>query len=354
MLSRRRWLGALTSPLWPCASSPARLLGFADLPATALPLARELGLTKSTWPSYTATQHTSLSGRITAGTAEALTYFILQSRRFTSLPPLEPLALARGGILTPDAAVAARLAAFETSVNSTHNARHGLLIDLYRQLPPEWSLAACYRHTLAFLYARLNKAKDQEPLDELYQRRGLSSDTAAANTATLDAAWRHLLPVPRTALLVGPGLDLTRRENFSDDSPLAQPQLERLLALLGPDARVDCVDIRPEVLAFLRQAKRCAMAADITTEVPGIGIYDLAVATNVLVYSDNRGLFTALAALAVSLKPGGYLLHNESRFAAKLFGRVLSLPVVHFGPVSLGRRRGVEQLDRVVLHRRPL
>ncbi|MCX6607109.1 MAG: class I SAM-dependent methyltransferase [Acidobacteria bacterium] len=354
MLSRRRWLAALTPPLWPCASSPARPLDFADLPAAALPLARDLGLSESSWPSYTAAQNTSLSSRISAGTAEALTYFILQSRRFTSLPPLQPLALASLGILTPDAAVEARLAAFQTSLSQIRDARHALLVELYRQLPPDWTLAACYRHTLAFLHARLKEAKEQEAIDALYQRRGLSSDTATANTATLDAAWPHLQPAPRNALLIGPGLDLTRRENFSDDAPLAQPQLERLLSLLGPAARLDCVDVRPEVLAFLRQTKRCGFAADITTQIPAVGTYDLAVATNVLVYFDDRSLFTALAALAVSLKPGGYLLHNDSRFAAKLFGRALNLPVAHFAPVSLGRRQGVEQLDRVVLHRRPL
>jgi len=301
-----------------------------------------------------AAQNTSLSSRITAGTAEAITYFILQSRRFTSLPPLEPLGLARAGILAPDAAVAARLMAFETSVTHIRDARHALLIDLYRQLPPEWSLAACYRHTLAFLHARLTEAKEQQAIDALYQRRGLSGDTAISNTATLDAAWPRLLPAPRIALLVGPGLDLTRRENFSDDAPLAQPQLERLVSLLGPEARLDCADVRPEVLAFLRQSKHCAIAADITTQIPSVGTYDLAVATNILVYCDDRSLFTALAALAVSLKPGGYLLHNDSRFAAKLFGRALNFPVVHFAPVSLGRRQGIEQLDRVVLHRRPL
>ena len=352
MLSRRLWLAALTSPLWPCAPVPARQLDFADLPAAALALAGDLGLSKASWPSYVAAQNTSLSTRVIAGTAEALTYFILQSRRFTSLPPLEPLALARAGILTPDAAVAARLVAFENSAIQIRDARHALLIDLYRQLPPEWSLAACYRHTLAFLHVRLTEAKEREAIDELYQRRGLSSDTAIANTATLDAAWPHLLSAPRSALLIGPGLDLTRREYFSDDIPLTQPQLERLVALLGPQARLDCVDVRPEVLAFLRQSKRCAIAADITTQIPSVGTYDLAVATNVLVYCDDRSLFTALAALSVSLKPGGYLLHNDSRFAAKVFGRALNFPVVHFAPVSLGRRQGIEQLDRVVLHRR--
>ena len=358
MCSRRRWLAALTTPLWPCPAAPARPLAYSDLPPTAGPIARDLGLSPSSWPVYIASQSAALATRISDGTAEAITYYALQSSRFTGLPPLQPLALAKRGILEPNAAVEARLTAFTASLYQPLGTRHTLLVDLYRQLPPRWSLAACYRHTLHFLSERLNQAKDQTELDALYQRRGLSSDTATANTATLDAAWPHLRPTPRSALLIGPGLDVTRRENFSDDAPLAQPQVDRLLALLGPDTRLDCVDVRPEVLAFLRQSKRCAIAADITTQIPALATYDLAVVTNVLVYCDDRSLFTALACLILSLKPGGYLLHNDSRFAAKLFGKVLDLPVVHFAPVSLGRRQAVEQaveqMDRIVIHRRPV
>ena len=57
--------------------------------------------------------------------------------------------------------------------------------------------------------------------------------------------------------------------------------------------------------------------------------------------------------VADALRPGGCLLHNDPRFAARLFGEAAGMPVVHFEAVALGRRGGREQMDRVVVHCRP-
>jgi SAM-dependent methyltransferase len=80
------------------------------------------------------------------------------------------------------------------------------------------------------------------------------------------------------------------------------------------------------------------------------GRYDLAVATNLLVYLNDQELALALGNLAQALRPGGCLLHNDPRFAARLFGEAAGIPVVHFESVRLGTRAGREQLDRVVVH----
>jgi chemotaxis methyl-accepting protein methylase len=41
--------------------------------------------------------------------------------------------------------------------------------------------------------------------------------------------------------------------------------------------------------------------------------YDLAIATNVLVYFNRRELSLALANISSMIRPGGYFLHNDGR-----------------------------------------
>ena len=333
------------------ACPPAALpLAYADLPVGARRLAADLGLTAETFPEYLVAQRKALAERVVAGSAEHITYYVLQSRRFSSLEVLAPLRLARlrsGGL---PAEVGLRLEAFRASMATKLDERHGLIVGLFRGLPADWTLERCYEQTMRFLRERLAGGLDPEAVNSLYQRRGLSSDTAEGNATVLTAALPHL-GRPKRVLLVGPGLDLTRREGFDDATPLAQPQWDWLRNQFGEGVAIDSVDVRPEVLTFLRKRGRCAVEADITVQVPAVGAYDLAVATNLFVYLDDRGLLTALGALARALRPGGVLLHNDGRFAAKVFGQAVGMPVAHFGPVSLGFRNGREQMDRVVVHR---
>lgn len=333
-----------------CPAAPVPLT-FDDLPTTAQRLAAELGLTVGSFSDYVAAQRRSLAERINTGSAEHLTYYVLQSRRFTDLPPLDPLGLARSNAAEIPPEVGARLAAWHVSASKELEERHVLVAGLAKKLPAEWTPERCYRHTMAFLRERLMGTQSPEAVNALYQRRGLSSDSAKESTAVLEAARPHL-GRPQRILLAGPGLDLTRREGFDDAAPLSQPQWEWLQERFGETATLDAVDVRPEVLAFLRKRGRCAVEADITTQIPAVGAYDLAVATNLFVYLDDRSLLTALAGLAKALRPGGVLLHNDGRFAAKVFGGAVGLPVVHFAPVSLGFRNGREQMDRAVVHRR--
>jgi SAM-dependent methyltransferase len=350
MWTRRGWMAGIGSALGACP--PAALpLAYADLPVAARRLAADLGLTAETFPEYLVAQRKALAVRVVAGSAEHITYYVLQSRRFSSLEALDPLRLAKLGSGGPPAEVGLRLKAFRASVATTLDERHGLIVGLFRGLPADWTLERCYEHTMRFLRERLAEGLDPEAVNSLYQRRGLSSDTAEGNTTVLTAAVPHL-GRPKRVLLVGPGLDLTRREGYDDATPLEQPQWEWLRERFGEGATIDAVDIRPEVLAFLRKRGRCAVEVDITTQIPAVGVYDLAVATNLFVYLDDRSLLMALAGMARALRPGGVLMHNEGRFAAKVFGGAVGMPVVHFAPVSLGFRNGREQMDRAVIHRR--
>ncbi len=336
----RRTCLALTSSAYAACPAP----GYPPLdgvPDSAAAIARDLNLTD--WPAYRAQQQRDLARRIAEGSAEHLTYYVLQSRRFTDRPPLDPVRLAATKPSSMPPPVAARFADF-AAVTQPLDPRHALIQQLHREL--QWTPEACFVHTMHFLAER--SASQRAERDALYQRRGLSSDTTAEQTQVIDRALAFLKAPPGRTLLVGPGLDLTRREGFTDDLPLRIHQVERLLL---HTRQLDCADVRPEVLSFLATRPVCPLQLDITTTVPP-GPYQLIVATNLFVYLDDRSLFAAFAAIAQALAPGGALVHNDSRFAAKVFGQVLKIPVAHFEAFSLGQRQGVDQIDRVVIHRR--
>ena len=347
-MTRRVWLASLNA-FAACPLSDEAPLDFEQLPAAAQAIARDLGLGSSNWATYREQRRLSLVQRIDEGSAEHVTYYVLQSRRFTRHEPIDPVRLAATKPIKMPEAVSQRFADFAT-ITKALDARHQLIIDLYRGLPANWTAEACFWHTMRFLVER--SVNQREARDALYQRRGLSSDTTPAQTRVIDRALAYLktLPPGRT-LLVGPGLDLTRREGFSDETPLRAYQVERLLSA---KAILDCADVRPEVLAYLASRPVCSLQLDVsTTAASASGRYGLAMATNVLLYLDDRALFAALAGLSRSLSPGGYLIHNDARFAAKVFGEVLGLPAVHFEALALGLRGGVRQMDRVVIHRKP-
>lgn len=335
MSTRRSFLsGPLLTAVARSVESPA-LLSWSHLPGPARAIAPDLGLTRDGWPQWQAAQSAKLEQRIHEGTAEHVTYFMLQSRSFCDHAPLEPMRLAHESPTEMPAPAHSRAQAF--SAATARDERHRLIAAMHDAAA--WPLERCYRHTMAFLRA---KEVEQKPLEELYYRRGLSSDTAATSTNALD-----VLPGrPERILLAGPGLDLTRREKFRDDLPLVSHQLRHLRERY-PQAAIDTVDVRPEVLQALG-----ARRVDITTEVPP-GAFDLIIATNILLYFENRELLTAMAGLTQALAPGGRLLHNDQRFAAKVFGEALGLTMERFEPLQFAARKGIEQWDRVVVHRKP-
>lgn len=345
--SRRDWLAMCLAAV-PCAPPPDNRLSYRDLPPPAVAVARELGLTENTWAEVFATQQHNIRLRIAEGSAEHITYYVLQSRSFTGRPPIDPVRLAASRPSAMPSEVQSRFAEF-LKTPEANGQRHQVIRKLWEQLADQWPPERCFRHTMAFLSDR--RDSDRDSLDALYQRRGLATDTIPAQTAVLERAFasignRSSAPM----LLIGPGLDLTRRENFQDSLPLRSYQAD----WLSSRGLVECMDVRPEVVEFLRSQGSCAFEGDVSRTVAGHLRYSAAFATNVFLYLSDQLLFLAFANIAAALQPGGWFVHNDGRFAAKVFGEVLGLPVVSFAPLSLGFRGDVEQMDRVVLHQKTL
>jgi SAM-dependent methyltransferase len=187
--------------------------------------------------------------------------------------------------------------------------------------------------------------------DGLYQRRGLSADPFVGSMQAVELGLKSLQGVRERVLLVGPGAELGSRFGVDDEKPVRSPQPLALLGLLGRRPSVfDCVDIREEVARTLSGGPCRAWTMDVSAERLGAAAYDLAVATNVLVYMDEIELAVAFANFGRALRPGGCLLHNDSRFAARVYGEMAGIPALRFESVALGERRGREQVDRIVVH----
>lgn len=346
--SRRDWLCMCLAA--PCAPHSADVVRFQDLPPAATVLARELGLTPEAWDEVLAAQQKDLALRIDQGSAEHIIYYVLQSTGFTSRPAIDPVRLAasRPSSLPPE--VEARFEDFQKERTVAAGERARIIHELWRQLGDSWPLERCFRHTLEFLGTR--QGADRQNLDRLYQQRGLATDTVPSQIAVLERAFETLATALDSSpmLLIGPGLDLTRREGFQDDLPLKSYQTD----WLARRGTIDCMDVRPEVVKFLKDRGQCVFSGDVTRNIPGRIRYSAAFATNVLLYLNDRLLFLAFAVVNAALRPGGFFVHNDQRFAAKVFGESFGMPVTAFQPVSLGVRAGVEQMDRVVIHRKTL
>ena len=349
------------------AALPAEPISWASLPPPLTRLLEESGLSSPRYPSWQSQYRSRAAARLDAGSAEHIAYFILHSSRLTADPPLVPIDEARRYVAAlPPADRAAFLAGSEGSRplpgpilrritafgGPIRDARHAVLREMAAKLPgkPEQMILSAFRFLLTLA--------DTELIDNAYQQRGLSADPFPPSMQAVErgVAWlRANRPAPRpSVLLAGPGAELGSRFGLPDDLPIPSPQPSALLPLLSPSPqRFDCVDIREEVVAAHRGGPCRPTRADLVMDRLPPAAYHLTVATNVLVYLDDIELALALANLAQALAPGGCLIHNDSRFAARLFGDAAGLPAVHFESVPIGTRNGRQQLDRAVIHCRP-
>ena len=78
--------------------------------------------------------------------------------------------------------------------------------------------------------------------------------------------------------------------------------------------------------------------------------YDVIIATNVLLYLDEKELLLAMHNVRAMLAQDGVFIHNDARFAIQLFGRAAGLPLKHFGTVPLDSTRRTPLVDRFVIH----
>ena len=80
--------------------------------------------------------------------------------------------------------------------------------------------------------------------------------------------------------------------------------------------------------------------------------FDLVVITNVLPYFDDRQLALALVNVATMLRPGGFLLHNESRAGLVETAASVQLPVIHMRTAVIAGSADRPLYDTVWLHRK--
>lgn len=350
----------------------------------------------------------STATRVREGEWDHVVHYALQSRRFTELPPVEPGESARQwtkqGRVPDDAA--ARLEAFVAA--PAGEARHAALRAMVRD---EEQLKREYARTMRFLYEKEWVSREREGAARreyvagLYQRRGHSTDTdvmAGYGVHMGLGALAGLRPGNkiRRVLLVGPGLDWAPRMGLAEEAPPQSLQpyaladsLVRLGLAAADDLRIDCVDVNPRVVphinGFAGGARRLwlretpgdsewrnyfltlgkatgtrkgreitvsvqvaksvrAWRMNVLTQRVTDGNYDLAVATNVLLYFNDRELGLALANIAHAVRAGGHFLHNELRPAAEVWGHELGMPPVHARTVHFDTGRAL--FDGVVLH----
>jgi len=291
------------------------------------------------------------AARIRTGEEEALVYFLLQGREFTSHPPVEPEAVARTGNL-PSARIHDLAAALR---RGKPGIRLAWARDLVGGRDAAQSLRSASARVLQSLREKRAMQGDGGALARWYQVRGISTDTGLAGTyavaaglrsiAARDANWRA-----GRVLVVGPGLDWAPRGSWREE-PSGSPQpwaVAATLSQLGrrrPDLTVAAADVHPRVAAWFSQPRRppepvldsaiadedvsgwrddiahwwgrdvriCGRRLNVVTERLPDAAFDLAVATNVLLYLSDEEAALALANIAVMVRQGGYLVHNEMR-----------------------------------------
>jgi hypothetical protein len=321
------------------------------------------------------------AARETAGEYEHLVYYMLQSKRFTDEPAIEPalsaLEMVRGLAAErraafleerdralpqgPDLPPAVRRRAADL-VRAVHADRGDVRLAHFRRLmaadgaaaaPAVDRLLEAYARTMRFLYRKefaSRGLKDPQELEaylaSLYQRRGHSTDTEVEANFAVHTA----LAVVRAygqrrldrVLVVGPGLDFAPRTDFLD---VFEPQsyqpfavADALIGLQLSDARalrLHCVDINARVLDYLgglssREPTRLAL-------LPGVPERpDRPFTPEFRAYF--RGLGTEIGQEApLALPPGmpprpGKALHVRPEIAARITAGRLNVVTERYDP----------------------
>jgi hypothetical protein len=341
------------SLLYPQSVS-TRGISFEDLPDAVKRLVESQGVRSDTFKTWMSGYAQRSRQRLEWGSVEHIVYFAMQSQRLSSLPTVSP---ARATASDASAALAKRRLE-QFLEKPAANSRHALLRRWHAQLPNTWTPEKMLDHTLGFLREK-RSAESPEQNRLLYQRRGLSEDSFPESTSAVEEALRWLqsrsgFRPPKKVLLLGPGMELGSRFGLNESLPIAGPQAASLRKLLGPaQAELHCADIRPEVVVVFSNPPCIGLVLDIVAARPAAPVYDLAVVTNVLVYLDDTELAFALSNLVAGLTPGGCLIHNDERFAVRVYGELVGAPVAAFLPIQYETRAGGLGVDRAVVHCRP-
>ncbi len=265
--------------------------------------------------------------RVREGDLDHLVFYLLQSTRFTKLPPIEPALSAKSLADSLDAQeratflrearvfpsripedVRSRTEAFLRAIESPGvDARLSFFRDLVRSAFPttrdrQAALLREYLRAMRFVYEKefvaQRSSRPHDAVTELYRTRGLSTDTAVEAgylvfiglgiAKALDPS-RHV----RRVLIVGPGLDLAPRTSLQETGPPQSYQPWAVIdALIGlglskaDDLEVVGADINPRVVNHLRRSRS---EPPTLTLVTGIGDTD-----TVKLSPDYRDYFSQL------------------------------------------------------------
>lgn len=108
------------------------------------------------------------------------------------------------------------------------------------------------------------------------------------------------------------------------------------------------IAVRPAIARAMTAERVNIITEHLVNEPP----FDVAVATNLLTYFDDRQLALALVNIAAMLRPGGYLLHNESRPGLIDVAARMGLPLRHSRTAILAGPSAKPQYDTIWLHQK--
>jgi SAM-dependent methyltransferase len=333
------------------------------LPAPARAIASQLGINAANFEETLSIIDQRTSERLREGDWDQLVFYMLQSRSFTPAEPIEPARSAAEFISAQPhripTAVRARMDFFLAALGIPSNERQSHFSRIIPARDAIRELETQYARAMEFLYEKEVRCRDRENpqacIAELYTNRGLSSDTSTQAFRIVEEAvvWlRRNRPNAnvRRVLILGPGVDFAPRTALREDASPHVYQPAQVLQLLRPD-RVDCVDINPLVIAYAKSTCGSAYQLNIATGfLDSSPAWDLIIATNILLYLDDRELLLAMNNVRHMLNPGGIFLHNDARFSAALFGKVCGLQVIHFGDITVDAQHSPPLTDRYVIH----
>lgn len=259
------------------AVAAARQIAWTDLPDPIHVRLQQAGVAAASFPALLDRLDRTHAHRVRDGDLDHLVFYVLQSRRFTAVPSIEPALSAKGFMDSGrvPGEVRARIAAFlKASAGADTDARATYFRALVRATWPverdrETGITREYERAMRFLYDKEFVAqRGRDPagaVESLYHSRGFSTDTAveAGYVVYLGlAVLKSIEPEHRVrrVLIVGPGLDLAPRTGFTETAPPESYQpwavIDALAGLglsrLG-DLEVVSADINPRVVDHLRR-----------------------------------------------------------------------------------------------------
>jgi hypothetical protein len=251
------------------AASPVR---FEDVPTAALAFLPDISGAVQ-FDLFRRRLVRELNDRLESGEQDALVYYVLQGRRFTQAPFIEPVLGARDFVKSGDipASVRTRIRDFVQACQAA-GAGDERLWYFCRLSQDEGRIGIEFQRAMRFLYEKEVKALEREGSDRrdfvasLYRSRGLSSDSAMDANFPVYVTLRRLAADRKLRfnriLIVGPGLDFAPRTGLDDSIPPQSLQpyaIADAVLQLGlssrENLRIHCVDINPHVVERLRAAR---------------------------------------------------------------------------------------------------